>query len=527
MYASRWKSFVILLVCLMGIWFALPNFFSREMLERLPSWIPKTQLNLGLDLQGGSHILLEADLENVVSDYLADLLDVTRQALRKEKIGYLHLHSDLPHHALGFGLRNPLEDQERKNLFKSLQEIDSDLVVQIDERHVSLILSEGAIEKRKKSALNQSIEIVRRRIDETGTKEPTIQQQGENRILIQLPGLENPDHVKVLLGQTAKLSFRFLDEEASVEEALAGRVPPGSEVLESEENKGEQILYYVVRKPIILSGETLIDAQPSFDDKGRANVTFRFDAIGAKKFADATRANVGKRFAIILDKKVISAPVISEPITGGHGSITGNFSVQEASDFALLLRAGALPAPLTVLEERTVGPDLGADSISAGENATLFSIVLIAVFMIVAYALVGFVADIAMVFNLILLIAAMSQMGATLTLPGIAGIALTLGIAVDANVLINERIKEELRNGKRLLIAIECGYDRAMSTIIDANLTTLIGSLLLYVFGTGPIRGFAVTLTVGVLISMFTAVSLSRLILVAWVHKYRPKTLWI
>ncbi len=526
MSTPQWKTVLILLTCFIGIWFALPNLFSKKTLDTLPSWFPKTQVNLGLDLQGGSHLLLEADLKNVVHDYLVGLLDSTRFALRKDKIGYAHLHTDLAQHAIIFELRSPLEAEDQSRLFKTLQNIDPDFTVQIDGVHVSLILSEFAISKREKSAISQSIEIVRRRIDETGTKEPTIQQQGSNRILIQLPGIDNPEHVKNLLGQTAKLSFRLLDDSVALEEAMDGHLPQGSEILESEEIASQKV-NYVVRKAIIVSGETLLDAQPSFDDKGRASVSFKFDAIGAKKFADATRANVGKRFAIILDDKVISAPVISEPITGGHGSITGNFSVQEASDFALLLRAGALPAPLHVLEERTVGPDLGADSISAGKHATIFSIVLIAVFMVIAYAAIGFIADVAMIFNLVLLIAALSQLGATLTLPGIAGVALTLGIAVDANVLINERIKEELRLGKRLLVAIDSGYKRAMSTIVDSNLTTLIGSLLLYIFGTGPIRGFAVTLSIGILISMFTAVSLTRLILISWVNWRHPKTLWI
>lgn len=524
MLTFRSRAFFIVLICLFGVWFSLPNLFSKKELENFPSWFPKSQVSLGLDLQGGSHLLLEADLKNVVQDYLVGLLDATRAALRKDKIGYAHLHVEVARHGVVFELRSPLEEEDHKRLIKALQGIDPDVSVEIEEKQVRLTLSDMTIAKREKSAMNQSIEIVRRRIDETGTKEPTIQQQGTDRILVQLPGVDNPEHVKNLLGQTAKLSFRFLDETLSLEEALAGHIPNGSEILESEDDGKVR---YLVQKAVIVSGETLMDAQPSFDDKGRASVVFKFDSLGAKKFADATRANVGKRFAIILDKKVISAPVISEPITGGHGSITGNFSVQGASDFALLLRAGALPAPLHILEERTVGPDLGADSIAAGQHATLFSILLIAIFMVVAYAAVGFIADIAMIFNFILLIGALSQLGATLTLPGIAGVALTLGIAVDANVLINERIKEELRLGKRTLIAIDAGYKRAMSTIVDSNLTTLIGGLLLYIFGTGPIRGFAVTLSVGILISMFTAVSLSKLILVSWVHRYHPKNLWI
>lgn len=525
-YIPTWKAVLIVLVCLLGTVYALPNFFYKKTLDSFPSWFPKQQVSLGLDLQGGSHLLLEANLKVVVEEYLSSLLDATRQTLRKNRVGYTALHLDKNTYTFSFKLRDLLEENKKKILYKDLQAIDPDLSITFEEDTVLLSLKDAALKNREKAALEQSIEIVRRRIDETGTKEPTIQQQGDDRILIQLPGIDNPEHIKNLLGQTAKLSFRLLDPNMSTQNVVAGHIPVGSEILEGEGDEKDQKASYVVRKQVIVSGETLVDAQPDYRE-GRPIVTFKLDALGAKKFGDATKANIGKRFAIVLDKNVISAPVIQEPIYGGNVQITGHFTVQQASDLALLLRAGALPAPLTVLEERTVGPDLGADSILAGEHATIVSIIFIALFMLVAYSLVGVVADIAMVFNLVLLLAALSLLGATLTLPGIAGIALTLGMAVDANVLINERIKEELRQGKGIVSAIDAGYNRAMATIVDSNVTTLIGSILLYIFGTGPIRGFAVTLSVGILISMFTAVSLSRLILVSWIRWKHPKTLWI
>lgn len=522
-YIPKWKAILIIFVCLVGTFYATSNLFTKQGLEQLPSWFPKHQVTLGLDLQGGSHILLEADLRVVVEEYLTSLQDAVRQTLRKEKIGYTSLFLDKNTYTLSFKLRDTLDSGQEAVLYKKLQSIDPSLSISIEQdNRVILSLSGMAIKQREKSALEQSIEIIRRRIDETGTKEPTIQQQGDDRILIQLPGIDNPEHIKNLLGQTAKLSFRLLDLTTSVHEALQGHIPVGSEILEGDEAES----HYLVRKQVMLSGETLVDAQPDYRE-GRPVVSFKLDALGAKKFGDITKANVGKRFAIILDKKVISAPVINEPIYGGNVQISGHFTVQQANDLALLLRAGALPAPLTPLEERTVGPDLGADSILAGEHATIVSIVFIALFMILFYSLVGIVADIAMVMNLVLLIAALSLLGATLTLPGIAGIALTLGMAVDANVLINERIKEELRNGKSIIASIDAGYNRAMATIVDSNVTTLMGGILLYIFGTGPIRGFAVTLSVGILISMFTAVSLSRLILVSWIRWRHPKTLWI
>ncbi|MGF1609256.1 MAG: protein translocase subunit SecD [Kiloniellales bacterium] len=362
---------------------------------------------------------------------------------------------------------------------------------------------------------------MRRRIDETGTREPSIQRQGDTRILVQLPGVRDPERIKELLGKTAKLTFRFVEEDV----LPGGPIPAGAELLPlapGEASRGESEL--VIRKRVMVSGDTLVDAQATFQDN-QPVVSFRFDTVGAKRFGDATRDNVGRRFAIVLDDQVISAPVIREPILGGSGVISGSFTVQQVQDLALLLRAGALPAPLTIMEERTVGPGLGADSIEAGRIASILGLVFVVVFMAATYGLFGLLANVALLVNLVLLVAALSALQATLTLPGIAGIVLTIGMAVDANVLIFERIREEVRNGRGPVSAIDAGYRRALTTIIDSNLTTLIAAVLLFQFGTGPVKGFAVTLTIGLVTSMFTAIMLTRLLVVTWLRQKRPQAL--
>lgn len=511
-----WKTILTIAVCLLGILFVSPNFFTQEQLKHFPSWFPKNQVVLGLDLQGGAHLLLEVDFEAVTKEQMHTIIDTVRSTFRKERIGYTGLAAKKS--VVTLTLRNPADVEKATSLIK---QTDSELdVTSTAEGQMTLRLSESAMRERKKSALAQSIEIVRRRVDETGTAEPFIQQQGEDRILVQLPGLDDPTRIKNLLGKTAKLQFRFVDTSVVAEQ---GKFVPGADVL-AEDHNGQPV-YYAVKKPIIVSGNNLVDAQPGFDEYNRPIIHFKFDSLGAKKFGDATRNNVGKVFAIVLDDKIIMAPNIKEPITGGTGSISGSFSVQEAQDLALLMRAGALPAPLSVIEERTVGPGLGADSIVAGEHATIIAILMVAAFMLIAYSFFGMVANIAVIFNLILLFAALSITHATLTLPGIAGIALTIGMAVDANVLINERIKEELRHGRKLLSAIDAGYNRAMTTIIDSNLTTLIGVGLLYQFGSGPTRGFAVTTSIGIIVSMFTAISLTKQIVAWWIRWKRPTRL--
>ncbi len=518
-YIPLWKKVLTIAVCLLGIVFVAPNFLTQKQLESLPSWFPKHQLVLGLDLQGGAHLLLEVDFDAVVKDQMNSLADGVRNVLRKERIGYIGLSAKKD--IVTFNLRNPEDLEKTKAL---LRKADRDVeFLATPEGQVTLRYSEATLRERKKSALSQSIEIVRRRVDEMGTAEPFIQRQGDDRILIQLPGLKDPSRIKTLLGKTAKLQFRFVDTSITPE---PGKNVPGVDILASqEEHNGKPDNYYAVKKQVIVSGENLVDAQPGFDEYNRPNVHFKFNSLGGRKFGEATRTGVGKIFAIVLDDIVISAPRISTPIPGGSGSITGSFTVQEAQDLALLMRAGALPAPLKILEERTVGPGLGADSIASGEYATIIAIVLVALFMFVAYSFFGVIANIAVVFNLIILFAALSVTQATLTLPGIAGVALTIGMAVDANVLINERIKEEIRHGRKLLSAIDTGYTRAMETIVDSNLTTLIGVGILYYFGSGPTRGFAVTTFLGIIISMFTATTLTKQIVAWWVAWKRPTRL--
>ena len=523
-YFARWKVILILAICALGVVFMAPNFLAQRDALNLPTWLPHKQVSLGLDLQGGSHLLLEVDTKVVIRERLESLVDSVRVELRRARIRYGGL--GVEGNGVAVTIRDPAQVEAARGLMRVL---DSETETEADgDGRVTMTLGEQALRARRTAAVAQSIEIVRRRIDETGVREPTIQRQGEDRILVQLPGVDDPERVKRLLGKTAKMTFQMVDENTPVSEALAGRVPPGSVLRPYSEGAGPggRADVLLVRKRVRVSGDSLIDAQPSFDQRNNEPVVnFRFDTAGGKRFADTTRENVGKRFAIILDGRVVSAPVIREPILGGSGQISGSFTVQSAQDLALLLRAGALPAPLTILEERTVGPGLGADSIAAGKIASIIGMVLVIVFMVVAYGLFGLMADVALVFNIVLILSVLSVLQATLTLPGIAGIVLTIGMAVDANVLIFERIREEVRAGRTPISAIDSGYSRAMMTIIDANVTTLIAAILLYVFGSGPVRGFAVTLSIGIVSSMFTAIMVTRLLVVAWLRRTRPQTL--
>jgi protein-export membrane protein SecD len=517
-----WKISLIVAILLLGVITALPNLFTRDQLAAMPNWLPKQQVTLGLDLQGGSHLLLEVDVKAVIDEQLNGVVDSVRTAFRKANIGYSDL--GVKGNAVGLKLRDTGQIEEARKLLKDAAPgLDQSVA---DDGAVTLTLNDQAILERQRNAVAQSIEIVRRRIDETGTKEPTIQRQGTDRILVQLPGVKDPEHIKALIGKTAKMTFRFVDTTVSVDQARAGNLPPTSEILPSAQNggDGQPMAYYVVQKRVMVSGENLIDAQATFQD-AQPVVSFRFDSLGAKRFGDATRENVGKLFAIVLDGKVISAPVIRDAITSGSGVISGSFTTQSANDLALLLRAGALPAPLTVIEERTVGADLGADSIAAGKFACMIGLVLIVLAMLLLYGLFGVFANIALVLNAILLLGALSILGATLTLPGIAGIALTLGMAIDANVLIFERIREEVRNGRSPIASLDHGFSEARRTIIDANVTHLISSLILFMLGSGPVKGFAVTLSFGVLTTMFTSVMVTRLIVVLWYSRMRPAAL--
>ncbi len=519
LYFASWKVLLICAVCALGVLLSIPNLFTPGQLSHLPSIVPHKQVALGLDLRGGSYLLLQVDVAAAQRDRLNSVIETVRNTLRDAKIGYTDLN--VRDDAIVFTIRDPDRIEDAR---QALAKLDPEIAVTIGSDGAGTMkFTTAATETQRQQAVEQSIEIIRRRIDETGTKEPTIQRQGQDRILVELPGVDNPEHVKALLGRTAKLTFQLVDTSVTVDDARRGRLPPGDEILPAQEGRDTHgVSAYVVRKRVMVGGDTLTDAQATFQNNEPV-VSFKFDAQGARRFGDATRENVGKPFAIVLDNKVISAPVIREPILGGSGIISGSFTVQSASDLALLLRAGALPAPITILEERTVGAELGADSIHAGALASIVGVILVAIFMVLFYGLFGVFADIALFFNLCLMLAALSLLGATLTLPGIAGIALTMGMAVDANVLIYERIKEELRGGRSMLSSLEAGFTRAFGTILDSHVTTLVAGILLYWLGSGPVKGFAVTLSIGVLTSLFSAILVTRLQIVTWLRRTKPK----
>lgn len=524
-YFSKLKITIVLLVSLFGIVFAAPNVLDRATADSIPDWLPKKQVSLGLDLQGGSHLLLEVGINAVLAERVEALQDTIRGRFRIEKPRILNSQTARPD---GVTVKiNKLEDVQRAA--DALRDVDPNFTMEIDGGELQFAFSEEALAEERQTIMQTSVQIISVRIDELGTKEPTIQRQGEDRILVQVPGVDDPERLKDILGQTAKMSFHLVPENQGPAFGQ-GRAPAGTKLLPFKDGAGrddgsqQSIL---IRKRIELGGDSLVDAQPTIDQhsSGQPVVSFRFDSRGAKKFGDITRKNVNRRFAIVLDNEVISAPNIREPILGGSGIITGGFTVESAGDLALLLRAGALPAPLTILEERTVGPGLGADSVAAGKFASIIGLIAVIVFMIIIYGLFGIFAVIALIVNMLLILGGLSLLQATLTLPGIAGIVLTIGMAVDANVLIFERIREEVRAGRTPISAIDSGYSRAISTIIDANLTTLIAALILFFFGTGPIRGFAVTLSIGILTSMFTAIMLTRLMIVTWLRARSPAVL--
>jgi protein-export membrane protein SecD len=513
----------------------LPNFLSQQTRQSMPDILPSSALNLGLDLQGGSHLLLSVDMQAVQNERLDGLLGDVRLALRGAGIGYTGLGR--VSNGVSVTLRDSSQSQAAKKALEDLAQpvealvfgsfsnaVDLD-VVQNGDLGFTLTLTEEAILARNTRTLQQSIEIIRRRIDELGTTEPTIQRQGDTRILVQVPGLDDPQRLKALLGQTAKMNFHLVDQNASPYDVMGGkRAPAGARLVYTDT---EPAVPYLIRRRAMVSGERLVDASIGFDPQTNApEVNFRFDSVGGKKFGEVTKANIGRPFAIVLDDKIISAPVIQSAILGGAGRITGNFSVQEANDLAILLRAGALPAPMNILEERTVGPGLGADSVAAGRIALIVGFVAVIGFMVLSYNLFGLFANIALIINMVLIMAVLSGLQATLTLPGIAGIVLTVGMAVDANVLIFERIREELRANKAPITAIDVGYSRALGTILDANVTTLLAAIILFQLGSGPIRGFAVTLAIGIVTSVFTAFTLTRFFISLWVRaKGRPAQL--
>ncbi|HEX4411650.1 MAG TPA: protein translocase subunit SecD [Xanthobacteraceae bacterium] len=524
LFFTRWKAAAILFTALVVCLCAVPNFFSESRVRTWPAWAQR-HVVLGLDLQGGSHLLLQIDSGAVRKEQLQAINDDVLRVLRAARVPFT-----------GRAIRgNVVEvhitrDTDLDNALAKLRELSQPVQgfagttgqrtidVANNGGTVTLTPTDAAVTERVRGAVDQSIQIIERRVNELGLVEPTIQREGLDRILVQVPGLQDPSHLKDLLGKTAKLDFRMVDLTMTPEQAADAR-PADSEILDGE--KGEK---YLIEKRVLVSGADLVDAQPGFDQRSNEPiVSFRFNSSGARKFAEATQANVGKPFAIVLDNKVISAPVIREPILGGSGQISGNFNVQSANDLAILLRAGALPAPLTIIEERTVGPGLGQDSINAGEHAAYAGAALVIIFMFATYGLFGLFANIAVAVNVAMIFGVLSLLSATLTLPGIAGIVLTVGIAVDSNVLIYERIREEVRHGRSAINAIDAGFSRALATILDSNITTFIAAAVLFYIGTGPVRGFAVTLGVGIITTLFTAFTLTRLIVAYWVRLWRPK----
>jgi protein-export membrane protein SecD len=534
---SLWSRIVVALILLAGIFIALPN--EPHIRNVLPSWFPTKTVTLGLDLQGGSYLLLQVELDKALQENLQNLLGDVRAGFNKRpRIGYSKIEAkgdtftvrvtDPARLADARKILNDLNPQTTSSLLGTGGARAYDITEPGDGVFV-MKMTEAYKNQTKQQILEQSVQVVNKRIDELGTREPTVQRQGEDRILVQVPGLSDPSHLKALLGKTAKLTFQLVDVTADYAAAQRGNVPIDDELLPQQVAKGQPPLPPIlVKKRIMVGGNNLTNATSGFSPQtGQPEVIIRFDSTGARLFGDVTKANVGRPFAIVLDKQVISAPRINEPILGGTASITGSYTPAEANDLAVLLRAGALPTPLSVIEERTVGAELGTDSINAGSYAAAAGLVLVALFMIARYGLFGVFADIALTLNMVLLLAVLSVLGATLTLPGIAGMVLTMGMAVDANVLIYERIREEVRNGRTMLAAIDSGFKRAMATIIDANMTHLIAAAILFQFGTGPVRGFAVTLGLGIITSFFTAVMVTRLIVIAWLNIRKPRRLYI
>jgi preprotein translocase subunit SecD len=519
----KWKSLLTISGALVFAWFAAPNFLNDAQKQAAVKALPNTQLNLGLDLQGGSHLLLEVDAEHYLKEQAQNLAEDIRAKLRETKLPYSRIAVS--------GKRVKFSSTgEAEAVQAAITALDNNLQITTkNEGSYTVRYTERAEAEMRQKLIEQSIEIVNRRVNETGTREPIIQRQGEGRVLVQVPGLENPARLKELLGRTAKMTFHLLDNSVSMEDASRGMMPPpGTRFLPSDdptETDGMgKPFKYPVKGRVMLSGDLLTGASATYE-QGRPVVAFKFNTLGARKFAKITQDNVGKPFAIVLDNKVITAPRINEPILSGSGIISGNFSVESANDLALLLRAGALPAPLKVVEERTVGPSLGADSIAAGTKACLLGVALIMVFMVLGYGLFGLLANLSLLVNLTMLLGALSLFHATLTLPGIAGIVLTMGMAVDANILIYERIREEMRHGKSALAALQQGFQGAFGTILDSNLTTLIAAVLLYYFGTGSVKGFAVALSLGILTSMFTAIYFTKMLVAGWMNWKRPKLL--
>jgi protein-export membrane protein SecD len=531
---SPWTKILTALIVIAGLLVALPNALPDRVLSHFPSWLPHNTVSLGLDLQGGSYLLLEVDFAQVEKDKAEAMIGDIRAAFRKAHIPY----TDFTAKGSDVQVRipDPTRLAEAQKLVDGLNPAMTSSVLAVGAKDYEVTAPGGGLivmhmtdaykTQNQQQILAQSIEVVRRRIDEMGTKEPTIAPSGNDRILVEVPGLQDPARLKELLGKTAKMTFQLVDETADPNTATVSPEDEKLPFMPSAKVAPQPPI--ILQRRVMVSGDRLTDASQGFDQQtNQPIVNFRFDSVGAKQFGTATSANINHRFAIVLDKQVITAPNINTAILGGTGYIIGSFTVETANDLAILMRAGALPAPLTTLEERTVGAELGADSVNAGRLSAIAGLVLVGLFMILRYGLFGLFADIALTLNIVLLLAVLTLFGATLTLPGIAGIVLTMGMAVDANVLIYERIREEQRNGRSIMASIDTGFRRAMATIIDANMTHLIASLILFELGSGPVQGFAVTLGVGIITSFFTAVMVTRLIVVAWLNAVRPRSLTI
>lgn len=550
LHIELWKRILIWTVCAAGLLLAMPNgFYTRveqhndavqaielgatgpELEERVAAWptfLPSSLVNLGLDLRGGAHLLAEVRVEDVYAARMEALWPDVRDALRPERatVGTIRLQPSAPDE-----LRVRISEPE--GMTRALQVVrglaqpivtltgvgSNDIEARADGDVIVITMSDAEKLASDDRTVQQALEIIRRRIDEVGTREPTIQRQGSDRILIQVPGIGSASELKEIIGTTAQLTFNPVVNRTGDPEAVPG---VGNKLLPSLD---EEDTFYVLESAPVVTGEELVDAQPSFDQNGRPAVTFRFNPTGARKFGDYTAENIGSPFAIVLDDEVISAPVIQSHIPGGSGIITGQFTVEESTNLAVLLRAGALPAGMEFLEERTIGPELGQDSIDAGRIATMVAFVAVLVFMALSYGLFGLFANVALILNIALIFGLLSLIGGTLTLPGIAGIVLTVGMAVDANVLVFERIREELKTAKGPARAIELGYEKALSAILDANITTFITAVILFAMGSGPVRGFAITLGLGILTSVFTAIFVTRLMIVMWFERRRPKTI--
>ena len=547
---DMWKRILIALTCALGVWLALPNGFygpveqhndavkaielkgSTPELEAQralwPEWMPSGLVNLGLDLRGGAHLLAEVQVSDVYESRMEATWPEVRDALRALTPVR---RQQSPADELRVRLNDTSKMAEAMEIVRGLARPvvtltgagASDIEVSGNDGLITITLSDAERAATDLRTMQQSLEIIRRRIDAVGTREPTIQRQGAERILIQVPGIGSASELKKIIGTTAQLTFNPVVNVGADPGSNPGI---GNSIVPEDVPEGQEPnTYYIIETAPVVTGEQLVDAQPAFDQNGSPAVNFRFNTTGARKFGDYTADNIGAPFAIVLDDAVISAPTIQSHIPGGSGIITGNFSVEESTNLAVLLRAGALPAGLTFVEERTVGPELGQDSIDAGKVATVVAFVAVLFFMFASYGLFGIFANVALIINVAMIFGLLSLIGATLTLPGIAGIVLTVGMAVDANVLIFERIREELKTAKGPARAIELGYEKALSAILDANITTFITAVILFAMGSGPVRGFAITLGLGILTSVFTAIFVTRLIIVIWFERRRPKTI--